>query len=208
MILKKILFNAFWALILRNREFSLTYNDYDTLLYELGTLIKAVKSSGPNWNFKVVKPFLSSQISSRPLTVKCSRHKFNQSNQKKTRCCRCFEFQLGRVCKAFQTMSCAWLYLRGWTLAPKGVGWFKRSGGFAVCKPGFIIIACYMLGSLGNNGKSTKQKQRHGFTNQKGTNLQESLQRKLIIPMRLTEEDQQNENQWWWWWWRIWTVRE
>lgn len=30
----------------------------------------------------------------------------------------------------------------------------------------------------------------------KGTHLQESLQRKVRISMRLTEEDQQNENQW------------
>lgn len=42
------LFSTFSALILRNQEFSLTYNDCDTLLDKLGTLIKAVKSSGPN----------------------------------------------------------------------------------------------------------------------------------------------------------------
>lgn len=59
-----------------------------------------------------------------------------------------------------------WLYLRGWTLALKGVWWFKRSGGFAVCEPGLIIIAGYMLGSLRNNGKS---KNRHGFTKSKTT---------------------------------------
>lgn len=55
------MFGMFSALILRNPEFSLTYNDWDTLLCTLGTLIeKLLKLSGPNWNFEVMKPFLFS----------------------------------------------------------------------------------------------------------------------------------------------------
>lgn len=43
------MFGMFSALILRNPEFSLTYNDWDTLLCTLGTLIeKLLKLSGPN----------------------------------------------------------------------------------------------------------------------------------------------------------------
>lgn len=91
------LFSTFSAFIFRNQEFSLTYSDCDSLLDKLSTLIKAVKSSRPNWNFNY------SQIPSRACeTLKSPQHKLNQRNKKKT---RCFEFQLGCDCKAFQTMS-------------------------------------------------------------------------------------------------------